>query len=65
VSRVLTIAGYVVPLFAAVGIDLLGRREGGRLPTAGQVLGRLSARRAGRLAVIITWWWLGWHFFVR
>jgi hypothetical protein len=65
VARTLTILGYLACLVAAVGLDLAARREGSRLATIGDVFTRLSARRVGRVAVMFSWWWLGWHFFVR
>ncbi|HTW21186.1 MAG TPA: DUF6186 family protein [Mycobacteriales bacterium] len=64
-SRALTIAGYLAAVVVAVAVDLLARRRGARLATAGELFSRLSSRRAGRVAVAFGWWWLGWHFFVR
>jgi hypothetical protein len=64
-ARTLTILGYLAALVAAVGLDLAARRPGSRLATIGDVFSTLSARRAGRVAVMFAWWWLGWHFFVR
>jgi hypothetical protein len=63
--RALTIAGYLAFVAAGVVLELAARREGSRLPTIGEVYSKLSARRVGRIAVIVWWWWLGWHFFVR
>jgi hypothetical protein len=63
--RILTIAGYLGFVLAAVVLDLAARREGSRLPTSGDVFSKLSARRFGHVAVMLWWWWLGWHFFVR
>jgi hypothetical protein len=65
VTRGLTIAGYLAFTVAAVGLDLLARRSQSRLATVGDVISKLSARRFGRVAVMIAWWWVGWHFFVR
>lgn len=64
-TRVLTVTAYLAALLAAVALDLTSRREGSRLASVADVFSRLSARRAGRVAVIFGWWWLGWHFFVR
>jgi hypothetical protein len=61
----LTVAGYLVIAAAAVIVGLMARRSGSRLPTIGDVYSKLSARRFGRVAVMLSWWWLGWHFFVR
>jgi hypothetical protein len=63
--RALTIAGYLTVVVAALAIEVAARRPGSRLPTIGDVYGKLSARRLGHVAVMLWWWWLGWHFFVR
>lgn len=64
-SRALTIAGYVVPLIAIAVIEVIARRAGSRLSTFAGVISAATARRAGRVAVVLAWWWTGWHFFVR
>jgi hypothetical protein len=61
----LTVAGYIAVAAAAVALELAARRKDSRLPTVGDVYSKLSARRFGRVAVLLSWWWLGWHFFVR
>jgi hypothetical protein len=65
VTRALTIAGYLAVVLAAVALDLAARRPQSRLATIGDVYSKLSSRRIGRVAVMLSWWWLGWHFFVR
>jgi uncharacterized protein DUF6186 len=65
VTRALTIAGYLAVVVAGVVLDLAARRRTSRLATIGDVFSKLSARRLGRVAVMFSWWWLGWHFFVR
>jgi hypothetical protein len=59
------ITGYLAVTVAAVLLDLAARRPGSRLATFGDLVSRISQRRAGRAAVMLGWWWLGWHFFVR
>jgi hypothetical protein len=63
--RSLTVAGYLVIAIAILALDLAARRDTSRLPSLGDVVSTLSSRRAGRIAVVIGWWWVGWHFFVR
>jgi hypothetical protein len=65
VTRALTIAGYIAVAVVALVLDLAARRPHSRLATIGDVYSKLSARRIGRVAVMFSWWWLGWHFFVR
>jgi Family of unknown function (DUF6186) len=64
-GRTLIIAAYLALALAAVTVELVAQREGSTLPSIGDVVSKLSARRAGRITVAVGWWWLGWHFFVR
>jgi Family of unknown function (DUF6186) len=63
--RALTVAGYLILVVGTVVLELTARRDTSRLPSLGDVVSTLSSRRAGRVAVIVGWWWVGWHFFVR
>jgi hypothetical protein len=55
-----------VVVFAACGIALLAAAliAGRRNPeaTATGLFDRLMADRTTRVAVLLIWWWLGWHF---
>jgi len=68
--RELTIAVYLLCLVAALALELLARRprrdpeQPRRLSALGAMLDALLARRAPRIALIVFWWWLGWHFLV-
>lgn len=62
-SRDVTIGGFLV--LAAVMVVLVAASWAGRLPRFGEVVHLLWARRAGRVLVVLVWWWLGWHFLVR
>ncbi len=58
-----------VTVFALLGgglvvLDLLGRRAGSRVPTAGRLLRAALHNRPAMVLVVLTWWWFGWHFFV-
>jgi hypothetical protein len=48
-----------------VVLEILGRRPGNRIPTAGQWRGYLMRPRVGRLLVRLGWLWLGWRYFAR
>lgn len=64
-ARVVAITGYLVLLALAVVLALLARR---REPSVTRFSGFVAAvvrRPVGRAAVLLAWWWLGWHFFVR
>jgi hypothetical protein len=62
-SRDITIAGYLFFLAIAIGMSLLARQPGSRLPTIGQVLTRIMHSRTGRIAVVAWWAFLGLHLF--
>lgn len=64
-GRDLTIAGYLLLVAAAVGLQLLSARDGSRIPSVGAVLGRVMRSRSGRVGVVAGWAWLGIHFFAR
>jgi hypothetical protein len=64
-SRDLTIAGYLLIVAAAVGLQLLSAREGSRIPSLGTILGRVMRTRSGRVGSWPAWAWLGIHFFAR
>jgi hypothetical protein len=42
---------------------LIGRLNPKFLAPLGDLVGRLMHNRNTRLALIVVWWWLGWHFF--
>lgn len=61
----LTVAAFAFLTASLVVLDAIGRRESARWPTIGDVFSVLTATKSGRFAVMLGWWWLGWHFFVR
>lgn len=61
--RGVTVSGYLVVLLAAIALELVARRRDSRIPSIGTLLSRLMRTRAGRLAVLAGWVWLGMHFF--
>lgn len=53
-------------MFLLVGAALVGSRVRlrARFPdaTGGSLFDRAMADRRIRLAILVVWWWLGWHF---
>jgi len=39
--------------------------SGGRFPGLRVLVERVTARPAGRIALVLGWMWLGWHAFAR
>ena len=58
-----TVGGYLVLVVLGVVLELAARRRGSRVPSLRLVIGRIMSTRAGRLAVMAGWAWLGLHFF--
>lgn len=44
---------------------ILAALSGGRFPTLGTVVSRMTATSVGRSLLVLGWIWLGWHAFAR
>jgi len=64
-ARGLTIAGFAVLAMVTALLTLAGR--GGRLGlvSPGELLDALRSPLPARLAIVLGWAWLGWHFLAR
>lgn len=58
----LTVLGYAVVVAALLVLTLLAHRRGSGVPTLSAVLRWGLGRRDVQLALLLAWWWLGWHF---
>lgn len=65
ISRVITIAGFIIIGVATVALHLYGKRPDTRVPSFADLCGSVMRDRWGRLGVLFTWLWLGWHFLAR
>lgn len=61
-TRAITIAGYVAVIVAAIAVDVAARRGVGRLEPLSDTIAAAMSDRTIRIAVVATWWWIGWHF---
>lgn len=61
--RVLTLAGYLVILVAALALVVTSHLPGSKVPTFGTLMSRIMRTRSGRIAVLVGWLWIGMHFF--
>lgn len=61
-TRALTIAGYVVVVIAGALLEITARRRRGDLLPLGDTIDSVMRDRTTRIALVVTWWWLGWHF---
>jgi len=62
--RDVTIAIYVLCLLAALVLTVSGHRPRLRIGRVTEMLDAVLAERAPRVALVVFWWWLGWHFLV-
>lgn len=63
-TPVITVAGYVLVVVIAIGLELIARRTR-RVVTFGEMLAAALRRRSMRLLLQAGWLWIGWHVFVR
>ncbi len=63
--HLVTVAGYLLILLGGVVLAVVARRPGSTVPRLGTLLTRMTRTRAGRVAVLAGWLWLGLHFFAR
>ncbi|BDS50670.1 DUF6186 family protein [Rhodoluna lacicola] len=54
---------YLAVLALGFAFWLLGRVKPQILAPLGDLVGRLMHHRNTRIALMVVWWWLGWHFF--
>jgi Family of unknown function (DUF6186) len=62
-TKVLTLAGYVIIAVAIIAAETRARRLG--TATFGHALAMIMRTRIGRVVILAGWLWLGWHLFVR
>ena len=62
--RTFTIAVFIACVLAAGVLWLTSRRNPGRIAPVGELLDGVLADRTARVALVVLWWWLGWHFLV-
>jgi hypothetical protein len=63
-TAAITIAGYLCFVAAGLVIWLVTRREKSKVASLGELLDRVMHHRATRVAIMLAWWWIGWHFLV-
>lgn len=54
---------YLLVLVAGIVMWLLGRLRPDLVSPFGALIARIMHHRNTRLALVVVWWWLGWHFF--
>ncbi|MEN9955943.1 MAG: hypothetical protein RLY34_750 [Actinomycetota bacterium] len=54
---------YVAVIILGLAAWIFGRIRPNLLAPLGDLISRLMHHRNTRLALMVIWWWLGWHFF--
>ena len=62
-TNFLIVSGYLGFVILGVVIALLGRLRPDILSPLSELLKYIMRHRITRIALFMTWWWLGWHFF--
>jgi biopolymer transport protein ExbB/TolQ len=57
-------SGYFVIVAIGVAIWLLTHFNVLKLTKVGELMDRILHHRTTRIAIILAWWWVGWHFLV-
>ena len=63
-ARFITELGFALIVLAAVGLAVASHLMPKRVPKLTSVLAVVMRRRSARIALVLAWWWVGWHFFV-
>lgn len=64
-SRLVILTGFAVLLGAVVALEARARLGGGNRATLADATTAAVRHPAGRIIVLLSWLWLGWHLFVR
>ncbi|WP_020659769.1 DUF6186 family protein [Amycolatopsis benzoatilytica] len=64
-SRLVTEIGFGVIVAAAILLWLGSHLFPKKIPPLTTVLAALMRKRSTRIALVLAWWWVGWHFFVQ
>jgi hypothetical protein len=60
----IVITGYLVIVALGIMLWLLSKFERIKLHKVGILMDRILHHRTTRIAIILGWWWIGWHFLV-
>lgn len=63
-TRILTIVGFLACLGAVAVLDVIAKRDAEKLTSLTGMIEHVMVTRSARIAILLFWWWLGWHFLV-
>lgn len=64
-DRVIVIVGFVVVLVVALGMVVVTHVRRDLIAPVGETIAYLTRNRLARIAAVLAWAWVGWHFLAR
>lgn len=61
-TNFLIVSGYLGFVMLGVLLALVGRLKPDFVAPLSELLSYVMRHRITRIALFVTWWWLGWHF---
>lgn len=64
-DRVIVIVGFVLMLVVMLGVLVVTHVRRDLVAPLGETIGYLTRTRVARIAAVLVWAWVGWHFLAR
>jgi hypothetical protein len=64
-TRTVFLVGYALVGLALLALVALSHRAPSRAATVSELADAAMRRRAGRIVVLVLWWWVGFHVLAR
>ncbi|WP_454196999.1 DUF6186 family protein [Nocardia sp. Marseille-Q1738] len=64
-DRTIVVVGFAVVLVATLGAVVLTHVRRDLVAPVGETVAYLTRTRVARIAAVLVWAWLGWHFLAR
>ena len=61
--HVVTILVFALLGVSLLGLELVARLPRSKIPTVSRLLIGGLGRRSVQVLIVLSWWWVGWHFF--
>ncbi|WP_433714368.1 DUF6186 family protein [Nocardia sp. CA-084685] len=64
-DRVIVIVGFVLVLVVTLGVVVFTHMRRDLVAPVGETIAYLTRTRVARIAAVLIWAWVGWHFLAR
>ncbi|MGW4767367.1 DUF6186 family protein [Nocardia sp. NPDC004278] len=64
-ERVIVIIGFVLVLMVTLGVVVVTHVRRDLIAPVGETIAYLTRTRVARIAAVLIWAWVGWHFLAR